>query len=193
MAESGSSKTYKMLEELEKIEGASVNPETREIYLEDIEETTGLWFVRVVNYLSEQNYEPIRIYLNTPGGDVISSFVIHDRIHDDPDITFKVMGTGNVCSAGVLILACADERYVTESCMWMTHQASGFGSWGLRLDESQSRRDADDWMESHWCKLMARYTPKTAKQWAKITKDRAEWWLLGGEAIVKEGLADEVV
>ena len=90
-------------------------------------------------------------------------------------------------------MACADERYVTESCMWMTHQASGFGSWGLRLDESQSRRDADDWMESHWCRLMARYTPKTAKQWAKITKDRAEWWLLGGEAIVKEGLADEVV
>ena len=97
MAESGSSKTYKMLEELEKIESASVNPETREIYLEDIDETTGLWFVRVVNYLSEQNYEPIRIYLNTPGGDVISSFVIHDRIHNDPDITFKVLGTGNVC------------------------------------------------------------------------------------------------
>ena len=192
MAEAGASKSHKLLEELNDIEKACVNIEARELYLEDIEETTGLWFVRTLNFLEGINSEPVTVYMNTPGGDVISSFAMYDAIQN-AGVTVRMIGTGNVCSAGVLLLACAHERYVTESTLWMTHQASGFGSWGLRLDESQSRREADDWMETHWCKLMARHTPRTAKQWAKVTKDKAEWWLLGGAAIVKEGLADEVI
>lgn len=190
--EAVTSKSQKLLEELEKIEAAGVNPESREIYLEEIDESTGLWFIRTLNFLEDQSSEPVRLYLNTPGGDVLSAFAIHDRIHES-EVPVKVVGTGNVCSAGVLILACGHERYVTESTMWMSHQPWGFGGWNLRLDEAQSRREADDWLQSHWCNLMARYTPKTAKQWDKLTKAKAEWWLCGGDAIVKEGLADEVI
>jgi hypothetical protein len=56
------------------------------------------------------------------------------------------------------------------------------------------------WSEQHWSVLMDRYTPaevdgqrRDVAFWFNLGKKQPEWWLLGGAAIVKEGLADALV
>lgn len=181
------------IRELAYVVDQGVDPRRRAIHLGEIEEDTGGWFALVLAHLNALSSAPIRLYLNTPGGDTTSMFAIHDAIRAS-HAQVHVIGTGQVCSAGVLILACGHRRFVTESCCLMSHEPTlGDGELGLRA--AQSRRKWEDWTQSWWCTLMARYSPpdKGAAWWQKITEKKAEFWLLGGRAIVEAGLADWVL
>lgn len=178
-----------------------VLPKSREIYLtEEILDETGSWFVRCVRWLETHGEfgrsftDPIRVVLNTPGGDVESMFAIHDAIRSTP-CPVQVIGIGNVCSAGVLLLACGDQRLVTENLVLMSHESHGSEE-GLGFRASQDRMKFRKWQHNRWCELMARYTSdieKDAGWWKRKTERQAEYWLLGGQAIVDAGLADFVI
>ncbi len=77
--------------------------------------------------------------------------------------------------------------------MWMSHEPWGFGDSDLGLRAAKSRRKADDWTHEHWCRLMGKLTPHNSEWWQEKTEREAEYWLLGGEAIVAAGVADRVV
>ena len=98
---------------------------------------------------------------------------------------------GEVCSAGVLILACAPNRLVTESCVLISH--SGRGEVEGTHEDMKARIKYYDWSELHWADLMARYTPEDASWWKLKTKRESERWYFGGPAIVAAGLADSVI
>lgn len=152
-----------------------------------IEEDTGAWLWQILHRFAGH---PVGIHLNTPGGDVDSMYAIHDAIRKHGDVT--VMAYGQCCSAGVLILACAHQRYVTESLIWMSHETVGSpGELGYRA--SKDRRKVDDWQHVYFAELMARYSPQDAAWWKRKTEKQAEFWLLGGAEIVEAGLADMVV
>lgn len=181
--------------ELAYILDQGVDPRRRVLHLDEIDESTGGWVSQVLAHLNSLSSAPIRIFLNTPGGDVTSMFAIHDAIRTS-HAQVHVIGTGQVCSAGVLILACGHKRFVTESCCLMSHEPTiGAPDEGLGLRATKSRRKWEDWSQAWWCELMARYTPrdKDARWWAKTTERQAEYWLLGGRAIVEAGLADYVL
>lgn len=169
-----------------------VDEPTRTIYLGDIDGGTGEWFSIVLNYFNSLSDKPVNLILNSPGGDVVSMFVIHDAIRSSK-APVHVHGTGWVASAAVLLLAAGHKRTVSESCCLMSH-AGSTGSNEGDYRAVKDRRQWEDWNQTHWCELMGRYTPgKDAKWWAKTTANKAEWWLLGGAAIVEAKLADEVV
>ena len=116
---------------------------------------------------------------------------IHDTIRTS-HCPIEVVATGDICSAGVLILACGDYRLVTESVSLMSHEGTvGEGPRGFSA--SRDRAKYDDYQQKRWAELMARYTPQTAKWWKLKTERQAEYWLLGGKEIVAAGLADEVI
>lgn len=156
---------------------------------EQIGEDTGTWFWTLLDHFADRR---VQVHVNTPGGDVTSMFAMHDAIRRHGNVV--TIGYGQVCSAGVLLLACGHERYVTESCLLMSHEATGFGG-DLGYRAAKDRRKAEDWQHLYWCELMSRYTPpEKDKAWWKRTTDRqAEYWLLGGEEIVAAGLADAVI
>jgi ATP-dependent protease ClpP protease subunit len=166
----------------------SVDWKARQIYLDgEIEESTGSWLWTVLDQLGG---EPVRIHLNTPGGDVVAMFAIHDAIRHHGAVT--VLAYGQVCSAGVLILACAHDRAVTSSTILMSHEStSSQGELGYRA--AKDRRKVDDWFHEYWFELMAKYTPQDEKWWKQTTERKAEYWLLGGKAIVAAGIADRVI
>lgn len=165
-----------------------IDEATATIYLDgEIDETTGPWFWLAVDQLGAS---PVHVELNTPGGDVDSMFAIHDAIRRHGNV--HVTAYGQVCSAGVLILACAQHRAVTESCILMSHEPT-LGTDELGYRASRDRMKAHEWQHRWWCELMARYTPQDAEWWQRKTERKAEYWLLGGAAIVGAGLADEVV
>ena len=170
-----------------------VYEKTREIFIEgEIDDDFGGWLTMVFRRLQLQGPgEPITVWLNTPGGDVQSMFVFYDLVTTIPE-EVTVIGIGAVCSAGVLMLACADKRLVSENCVLMSHEYSGASGENLRYSEAKERRKWDDWVHLRWIQLMARHTPQDEAYWKRITERKAEFWLLGGESIVEEGLADGI-
>lgn len=165
-----------------------VDWESRVIHLtEEITEATGAWFWTVLERLGCA--QPVEVHLNTPGGDEVSMFAIHDAIRRHGAVT--VTAYGQVCSAGVLILACGHERRVTPSTILMSHESTTSQA-ELGYRASKDRRKVDDWFHDYWCELMAKYTPQDAKWWRQTTERKAEYWLLGGKAIVEAGIADIV-
>lgn len=166
----------------------SVDWEGRQVYLDGpIEEHTGPWFWTVLDALGPN---PVVVHLNTPGGEEVAMFAIHDAIRKHGDVT--VIAYGQVCSAGVLLLACARHRKVTQSAILMSHESTTSQA-DLGYRASKARREVDDWFHEYWCELMGKYTPNDAKWWKSTTEKKAEYWLLGGQAIVDAGLADVVI
>lgn len=177
--------------ELVHIESQGVDVKRRRIYLGEIAPETGMWFQQVVDLLNSHDTKtPIDLYLNSPGGDVTAMFAIHDAIRTSP-ARVHAFASGQVCSAAVLILACCKHRVVTESTCLMSH-AGSMGADEADYKARKARRQWEDWSQSYWCELMARYTPRDAKSWKRVTDKEAELWLLGGSAIVAAGLADAV-
>ncbi len=175
----------------------SIDVVRRRLYVSEIGVDDGEWMVKALSYLNALSLgNPIELYLNTPGGDVTGMFAIHDAIRMSKS-PVHCYAFGEVVSAGVLILACCHKRYVSESCVLMSHEpkvGGGEDEDGLGLRAAKDRRKWEDWIHTHWCDLMARYTPdKDAKWWKRVTERGGEYWLLGGEAIVAEGLADAVM
>ncbi len=184
--------------ELTHIQNMNVNLKTRELFVAgDITDSFGDWFTCVIRYLESISSDPIIIWLNTPGGDVSSMFTFHDLVRAST-CEVVTIGTGQVCSAGVLMLACGNKRLVTESAVLMSHR--GEDSITGNLEQMEAQIKVVKWSEEHWGVLMDRYTDDTgpdgrardAKYWFQLGKKSAEWWITGGNAIIAEGIADEI-
>ena len=64
--------------------------------------------------------EPVRIYLNTPGGDRTEGLAIYDLIRH-AQRRVRIIGYGQVSSMGSIILQAADQRDLTSNCHVMLH------------------------------------------------------------------------
>jgi ATP-dependent Clp protease protease subunit len=84
--------------------------------------------------LDADSHEPIKIFINSPGGHVESGDTIHDMIRFVKS-PVKVIGTGWVASAGALIYAAADKenRYSLPNTRFLLHQPMG-GAMGQAAD-----------------------------------------------------------
>jgi ATP-dependent protease ClpP protease subunit len=140
--------------------------------------------------LLESQGKPINVILNTEGGDVVYMFSIYDLIRS-ATVPITIIGTGQVCSAGVLLLVAGHKRYVTENCVLMSHQGN-FGMEGT-FEEAKARLKWMEWTEGRWAELMARHTTRDSSYWKRVSKKEAELWVLGGANIVAQGFADAVV
>ncbi len=184
--------------EFSHIQNLNVNLNTREVFVSGLVSADfGDWFTSVIRYLESKSDSRIIIWINTPGGDVQSMFTFHDLVRGS---TCKVItiGTGQVCSAGVLMLACGNRRLVTESTVLMSHR--GEDSITGNLEQMEAQITVAKWTEDHWAELMSRYSPEVGpdgkardqRYWFQLGKKTTEWWRTGGEAIIAEGLADDI-
>jgi ATP-dependent protease ClpP protease subunit len=163
---------------------------SRQVWLGDIEAETGDWFRHILWAMEDSKPgTPITVWLNTPGGHVPSMFQIYDCIVGSPS-EITVIGHGEVISAGVLIFVAGHKRLVTDNCVFMSHEGADFEASGLNYSEMKERKKYWDWTMSRWNELMERHTPYNAAHWKSVTSKKAEFWLLGGQAIVDYGIAD---
>ena len=174
-----------------------VNERTREVFIcDDIGEDFGGWFAKVFSRLLSISTQPITVWLKTPGGDEEGMLVFYDLVTTSP-APVTIVATGSVCSAGVLMLACGHVRLVTENCTLMSHESRGLGGPDLRHSEAKERRKWEDWLHEQWFELMGRCCTATnpesdAAFWKRVTNRKAEYWLLGGKAIIGAGIADQL-
>ena len=181
--------------EYERVQRVKFSEATREMFIDgEIDTDLGDWFTQIHRYLTYQpGADPITVYLNTGGGDVQSMMMFVDTVRASR-VPITIIGYGNVCSAGVLMLACGHDRLVTHHCVMMVHQYAQEGESGeIRYGEAKERRKWEDWTHTRMIELMAEFSGKDVKYWKSVFEKKPEHWLLGGQAIVDEGLADSVV
>jgi ATP-dependent Clp protease protease subunit len=139
--------------------------------------------------LAAENDQPIRVFINSPGGHVESGDTIHDMIRFCGPMV-KVIGTGWVASAGAHIFlgALKENRLCLPNTRFLLHQPAG----GARGQASDIEIEAQEIikMRDRVNQMIATETGQTLE---KITKDtRRNFWMNAEEAIAY-GLCSRII
>jgi ATP-dependent Clp protease, protease subunit len=130
-------------------------------------------------YLDHISHDPIKIFVNSPGGHVESGDTIHDLI------TFiqspvAVIGTGWVASAGTHIFLGAEKerRYCLPNTRFLIHQPSG-GAGGRASDIAIQAQEIVKMRE----RLAQTISEKTGQKIEKVREDiDRDYWMTTQEA-----------
>lgn len=161
----------------------------RTIYITgEVTDMMALSMVSQIEYLSKKSTNPIKIYINSPGGSVTAGLAIYDAMKDSKcDII--TIGTGLVASMGSFLLSSGTKgmRYVTSSTEIMIHQPS-VASQG-RVSDMLINIERFVKVKDRLNHILAQNTGKTVEQ-IKLDCDK-DYWLYATEA-VEYGIADGI-
>jgi ATP-dependent Clp protease protease subunit len=139
--------------------------------------------------LDAESDEPIKMYINSPGGHVESGDTIHDMIRF-VKAPVKVVGTGWVASAGALIFAAAEKenRYSLPNTRFLLHQPMG----GARGQAADIAIEAEEILKMRK-RLNEIFADQTGQPLDKVEEDTdRNFWMSASEA--KEyGLVGHIV
>ena len=145
--------------------------------------------IRQLLILEQEGDEPIRVFIDSPGGDADAGYGIFDTIRFvEPQVW--TVGVGLVASAGALILLAADRerRVAFPNSHYLIHQPMS-GTRGVATDIEIHAREIEK-VQARINKLIADETGKPLDQVVKDT-DR-DYWMSAQEA-VEYGLVSRVV
>lgn len=161
----------------------------RTIYITgEVTDIMVLSVVSQIEYLSKKSTNPIKIYINSPGGSVTAGLAIYDAMNNSKcDII--TIGTGLVASMGSFLLSSGSKgmRYVTNSTEVMIHQPS-VTSQG-RVSDMLINIERFVKVKDRLNHILAQNTGKTVEQ-IKADCDK-DYWLYASEA-VEYGIADGI-
>jgi len=78
---------------------------------------------RIIELNAEDSKEPIKIYINSVGGSVLDLFAILDTMRSVPAPVYTIV-LGKAMSAGAILFASGDKRFVGENSRIMIHEGS---------------------------------------------------------------------
>lgn len=87
----------------------------------EITETSALAFTDKILELNLESYEPIYIFINSPGGEINSGLLMYDAIVDSK-AKICMICRGKAYSMGAVLFTCADERLMLPNSELMLHQ-----------------------------------------------------------------------
>ena len=150
-------------------------------------------FIRFYNkYDEEQEIPvekrmPIKIYIDSNGGDLCATFTIIDAIRLSKTPVWTIV-IGSAYSGGFFISIAGHKRFAYPLATFMYHE----GSTGNIADAGKFRNFADfyDRQLEMLKQITLKYTNITEEQYKEHKKD--DWWLDAEEA-VELGICDEIV
>lgn len=139
--------------------------------------------------LAQESDDPIKVFINSPGGDVDAGFAIFDMMRFIKP-TVKTICAGLTASAGALILLAPkpENRFSLPNARILIHQPSS-GMMGDATDVEIQAREIEN-LKEKLNGIIADETGKTAKQVAKDT-DRDNW--MSPEEAKEYGLISKIV
>ena len=139
--------------------------------------------------LQEQGDEPIKLYINSPGGHVESGDTIHDMIRFvKPRVL--VIGTGWVASAGITIYLSVpkEDRFSLPKTRYMIHQPLG----GVRGQASDIRIEAEEIVKVR-SRINRLISAGTGQPLEKVEQDTLRNYWLSAEDAKAYGLVGQIV
>ena len=164
--------------------------EDRIIYMgEDFDNDSCNRIVAQLLYLDSLNHNPIRIYINSPGGSVIDGLAIIDTINFIKSPVYTIC-VGLAASMGAVLLSCGEKghRIVLPHSRVMIHQVSGFTGGSLidmKIDLEQTKRCEQDIYN-----ILANNLDKPYDEIVTLC-DRNNWFI--GQEAIDLGIADKVL
>jgi len=133
--------------------------------------------------------EDVKLFLNTPGGDVISGLAIYDVMNFiDPDVSTYCMGMCASMGSILVSSGAKGKRYILPNGEVMIHQVRG-GSQGVMADMKIEVEHAER-IQNTLYNILAQNTGKSFEQIAKDA-DRDNWFT--AQEAVDYGLIDKIV
>lgn len=139
---------------------------------------------------TEGGKDPIQLYINSPGGCVVSGLAIYDTIK-----TLKrevhTVGIGMAASMGAFMLTCGAKkgnRQITKNCQVMFHRISS-GTSG-NIQDQRIRLEHSEKLDSKLSKIIAKSLGMKVKDYEK--KVERDLWLEAQE-VLDFGAADKII
>lgn len=167
----------------------------RTIIIEEIDEESGVVAESLIHFWNRYDEEneipieerkPIKIYIDSPGGYLTSTFTIMDsiKLSKTPVWTINI---GCAYSGGFFIFICGHKRIAYPTSSFLYHE--GNGSVSGDANKFQNQADFYKKQRQRLKEFTLKYTKITEEQYNEHIKD--DWWLFADEAI-ELGIADEI-
>tara|TARA_R110002153_G_scaffold9324_1_gene38594 strand:+ start:2059 stop:2625 length:567 start_codon:yes stop_codon:yes gene_type:complete len=168
-----------------------VDIDGRRIFLQgDVASDSIALAVRGLYLLADQSDEPIDLYVASYGGDIDEAFQLHD-VTRTIRVPVRTTALGVCMSAAPFLVACGQKghRYASENVQFMLHTASlelegQMAHARGELDNARARCERMD-------RLLAKYTRKDYRFWAKFTKSSQDHYF-GAEHALEWGIVDHI-
>jgi len=144
---------------------------------------------QLVHLESENPDADISLYINSPGGDMIGLFAIHDTMqYVKPDVATICVGQAASAAAVLLAAGAPGKRSALPNARVLIHQPHG-GAQGQTVDMELAVREMVE-MRSRMVDILAKATGQDV---ARITADIDRDYTLRGADAVAYGLIDHVI
>jgi len=136
----------------------------------------------------EMNFDVINLFIDTDGGDLHSAMKLIDVIHMS-EIPIRTIGWGKVASAGLMIFMTGQERFLSENCSILSHNATfSASSYSVRVNDLSHQQEFKLIND----RIMRVYKQCTGKNEKYIRKHllRDNDVYLSAEDAIKHGISD---
>jgi len=167
----------------------------RDVYLiGDIEKDTARVTIERLRMLANENDQPIRVYINSAGGNVTDGLAIHDAIQelasDGVEISIIVQGMAYSMGSVVLQAASPGKRLAFPHSWIMIHEPAKWAGWQSTTAAAQ-HLDRLKQMQNQIYQIMSARSGRPLRQIIRDTR-RVDFYLDAWKA--KEyGLIDDVI
>jgi len=138
---------------------------------------------------NEDNLKEITLIINSVGGECGEAFALIDAIEMSKK-KIRIVGTGYICSCGLLTFMTGDERLISDKAMILSHQFSS-GKAG-KYHELIGSRKSEDYLNERIISHYKRHTKLSKKIITQKLLCTTDVWLTPQEAI-KYNLADKII
>ena len=150
-------------------------------------------YIRFFNRLDDEEKipieerEPIKIYIDSGGGDLMGTLTIIDAIKNSKTPVWTI-NIGQAYSGGFFIFMTGHKRLSYKNASFLFHE----GSTGTHGDANKFNNWADFYKKvlKKLKELVLEHTKITEEEYEKHVKD--DWWLFADEAI-EYGICDEII
>lgn len=142
--------------------------------------------------LSDSCYNPIpiKLYIDSPGGDVRSGLGLCD-IMKDSETPVHTIVLGSAMSMGLIIGLCGHKRFCYPNSTLMYHQVS-YMMWWEKLKEHEDRIEIGKDLQRRLDTIIINNTKITQKKLDKINNQKKDWFI-NSETALKFKMVDEIL
>ena len=139
--------------------------------------------------LEAENDDPIKVFIDSPGGDVDSAYAIFDMIRFvKPKVTMIAMGLAASAGALILLAGSKEERFGFPNSHYLIHQPLS----GVRGVATEIEIHAKE-IEKTRQKINALIAQETGKSLEQVEKDTDRDYWMSAEQALKYGLISKII
>ena len=173
----------------------SNKPSGRILSIGDIEIDNVNEIIEAIYEINEEDtkksqVEPIKLIVNSPGGDVYHGFALVDVISNS-QTPIHTICHGHTMSAALVVYAAGHKRFASQRATFMYHEIA----WSMQQEKLQLHSQEVKEGERMWKiydDFLLSQTKFTAKQLNEIKKTRGEWYM-DAKTAMKYGLVDQIL